>query len=296
MTSVRAQPNQPGRAKLLDTLDIRLPSPEWATPCAGICLNGATDCRVPCTGMKRRLSRVSVIFVLLASAFAAEPGPGPDPKAPGPDPTTAVVAEGQYLYRQRDLDALVLVAQRYAKQKLSRPEEDQLRQVLLVALPGREALLAALERLPASLAGKARDQFILDLLEYQAEKGPPRAPGASEPLAGAPISNQSGPVLVRLPDLILIRQLDGLGRRQLALSLAFNFADTVTSKRFEAKAPILQDAILGYIHGLSPTEFAEPNHVALKTGLTKAIQGALPDFPSDAILIPQLDVTIPDGK
>jgi flagellar basal body-associated protein FliL len=247
------------------------------------------------------MNRALFCLVLLASGLVAAEPPAPAEKAPSPDPTAAVVADGRFIYRQRDLDALVLIAQRYAKQKLSRTEEEQVRQVLIGALPGREALIDACAGLPASLAGKARDQFLLDLLDYQAEKAPPKAltPGEPQPAAPAAAPAQppaAGPVLVRLPDLVLNRQLEGLGRRQLTIGLALNFADGAQNRLFEAKAAILQDAVLGYLHGLSAAEFADPNQVALKAGLTKAIQAKLPEFPSDAVLIPQLDVSTPDAK
>lgn len=244
------------------------------------------------------MNRALCLSLLLAAlASAAEPA-ATEPKPAAPDPTAAVVAEGRFLYRQRDLDALVLIAQRYTKQKLSRLEEDQLRQTLIAALPARESLFTTLDRLPAALSGKARDQFILDLIDYQAEKAPPKplVPGEPAPAPSAVPAPAGGPVLVRLPDLVLARQIEGIGRRQLSLGLALNFTDAAQNKAFEAKAAILQDAILGYLHGLPGAEFAEPNQVALKAGLTKAIQAKLPEFPVDAVLIPQLDVTVPDAK
>lgn len=224
--------------------------------------------------------------VLLVSGLGAA-----EPPAPAPDPTAAVVADGRFIYRQRDLDALVLIAQRYAKQKLSRAEQDQVRQMLIAALPARETLLESLASLPASLSGKARDQFILDLLDYQAEPAPanPLTPGTP----ATPAIASDGPLLVRLPDLVLNRQIEGVGRRQLSLGLALNFPDAAQSKRFEAKAAIVQDTILGYMHRLSASEFAEPNQVALKAGLTQALQAALPEFPADAVLIPHLELTVP---
>lgn len=242
-----------------------------------------------------------VALSLLVAGLVGETAPVAP--APSPDPTAAVVAEGQFLYRQRDLDALVLIAQRHTRQKLSRLEEDQLRQALIAGLPAREPLLEIAERLPASLTGKARDQFLLDLLDYEAERVPPKpiTPGDVPPASAAapqpaPATTSSGPVLVRLPDLVLNRQLDGIGKRQLTLGLAFSFADAAVSKTFEAKAAILQDAILGYLHGLPANEFAEPNQITLKAGLTKAIQSKLADFPADAVLIPQLDVGAPETK
>jgi len=236
-------------------------------------------------------------FVVAAALSAAEPVA--DAAKPAlPDPTAAVVAEGHYIYRQRDLDALVLIAQRYTKQKLSRLEEDQLRQSLIATLLARETTLAALDRLPAALSGKARDQFTLDLLNYQAEKAPAKAlvPTEPAPNPAAPAPIVGGPILVRLPDLVLNRQIDGVGKRQMTLGLALSFADTAQNKAFEAKAAILQDAILGYMHAIPGAEFADPNPNALKVGLTKAIQAKLADFPADAILIPQLDVITPEAK
>jgi len=242
--------------------------------------------------------RSSSLCTLLAAVLSAAEPAVDAPKPVMPDPTAAVVAEGRFIYRQRDLDALVLIAQRYSKQKLSRLEEDQLRQIVIAALIARETTLAALDHLPAALSGKARDQFTLDLLNYQAEKAPIKAlvPTDPAPNPAAPAPVVSGPVLVRLPDLVLSRQIEGVGKRQLTLGLALSFADAAQNKAFEAKAAILQDAVLGYMHGIPGSESADPNQNTLKSGLTKAIQAKLPDFPGDAILIPQLEVTTPEAK
>ena len=229
--------------------------------------------------------------ILLASAAAAADGVPPSgpptspslapPGAPSThfDPTAAVVAEGHFVYRQRDLDALVLIAQRHARGKLSKADEERLRPILLQALTAREALIDVLGGLPASLAGKAHDALILDLIDYQAEPAsvrpaaagaPPPLPGSQPPSAGsaAPVQAASdGAILVRLPALTLVRTLEGIGRRQLVLGLALYFRDPALSKSLEAKAPLLQDAILGYMQHLPPAQFAEPDQLQLKAGL-----------------------------
>jgi hypothetical protein len=243
-----------------------------------------------------------------AGAPASAPA-GPPPGAPSPhfDPTAAVVAEGHFTYRQRDLDTLLLIAQRHARGKLSKADEERLRPLLLQALTAREALIDLLGGLPASLAGKGRDSFVLDLLEYQAEPtthlpGPGAGPGA--PAAGgaapqfaapAPAPADGGAVLVRLPALSLTRTLEGIGKRQLVLGLALYFRDAALAKSLEAKAPLIQDAILGYVQHLPPAQFAEPDQLRLKDGLIKAVTARVPEFPSDGILIPQLDATIPES-
>ncbi len=235
------------------------------------------------------------------------------------DPSTAVVTEGVYLYRQRDLDALVQVALRHLRQKPTREDEEQLRSTITLAMTAREPLIAALKGLPTSLTAKARDALILDLVDYQADPLPPRplAPPSVAPSTetepAAPItpitamptgagtqadaaptrtpaaSAPTDPVMVRLPPLTLVRTIDGVGRRQLTLGLALYFPDAETSKRFENQAPLIQDAILGQIHQLPGKEFVEPNQLALKESLIKAIQAKVADFPADGLLIPQLE-------
>ncbi|MBA3684189.1 MAG: hypothetical protein H0W72_02995 [Planctomycetes bacterium] len=261
--------------------------------------------------LPRRLAHLAVAM-LPALALAAEPvAPVVDS---APDPSVAVVAEGAYLYRQRDLDALVMIAVRHSRQKPTRDDEQQLRVAITQALTAREPLVAALARLPASLHGKARDALLLDLLDYQADPMPARplapqtAPEQGEKTAPAPIANlpaepakpasatppatpaaTPGPVMVRLPPLTLVRSIEGVGRRQLTLGLALYFANAEQSKRFEDQAPLIQDAILGQVHQLPAKEFAEPNQLALKEALIKAIQGRVANFPADGLLIPQLE-------
>jgi flagellar basal body-associated protein FliL len=212
-----------------------------------------------------------------------------------------VVSEGAYTYRQRDLDAFMLIATRHARQKLSQGDEDQLRQALIQALPARESLLAALAGLPPVLAGKARDQLVLDLLDYQAERAPikpltPASPAArDEADEAASAAADTGPVLVRLPNLTMNRVLDGVGKRQLVLGIALYFADAGLSKKLENRAPLVQDAILGHLNALPDRDFAEPNQLTLKEGLIAAVKTKVPEFPADGILIPQLEVTAPDA-
>jgi hypothetical protein len=239
---------------------------------------------------------------------ASAPATAPSPHF---DPTAAVVAEGHFTYRQRDLDTLLLIAQRYARGKLSKADEERLRPILLQALTAREALIDLLGGLPASLAGKGRDSFVLDLLAYQAEPATLRPPGSaptggpaapagtaqSSPSAPAPgpALADGGAVLVRLPALSLTRTLEGIGRRQLVLGLALYFRDAALAKALEAKAPLIQDAILGYVQHLPPAQFAEPDQLRLKDGLIKAVTARVAEFPSDGILIPQLDASIPEA-
>lgn len=238
----------------------------------------------------------------LPAASQAPAASAPATAPPRIDPTSAVVAEGRFfIYRQRDLDALVLIAQRHAKGKLGKNDEERLRQALLHALTARESFQEALAAMP--LTGKAREDLALDLLDYQAEPNPkatappPAAPGSGDkPTAPAAApAPETGPVLVRLPPLTLVRTLETLGKRQLTLGLALNLQTAALAKNLEAKAPLIQDAILTYIQRLPAAQFAEPDQVALKDGLTKAIIGKVPEFPVDGILIPQLDAGLPDA-
>jgi hypothetical protein len=242
------------------------------------------------------------------SPTVAPPPPPPAAASARFDPTAAVVAEGHFVYRQRDLDALVLIAQRHAHGKLSKADEERLRPLLLQALTAREALIDILGGLPPGITGPARDAVILDLIDYQAEPATVHAPPAGAALAGAPAPTApaagaalatsapgDGAVLVRLPALSITRTLEGIGKRQLVLGLALYFRDAGLAKSLEAKAPLIQDAILGFVQHLPPAQFAEPDQVRLKDGLIKAVSARVSEFPSDGILIPQLDVTSPEG-
>lgn len=259
------------------------------------------------------LLRVLTPWLVAAAAFAADaPAPAPKPadatapSAPSApvapaalDPTATIVAEGRQVYRQRDIDALVLIATRHRKGRLAAGEEEQLKHALARLLVAREPLLDALASLPPGLAnGKARDALLLDLLEYRAEAAPdaqaPSAPaaaatGAAPAAAPATAPAAKGPVLVSLPALTQTRTLEKLGKRQLTLSIALCFPDAATADRFEPQAPLIRDAILGHLHQMPPEAFAEPDQVALKQGLVAAVRARLADFPADGILIPELD-------
>lgn len=236
----------------------------------------------------------------LAPATTAPPTTAPPTAATPaerPDPTAAVVAEARYVYRQRDLDALLTIALRHAKGKVAKVDEERLRQTLLMALTAREPLMQVFATLPPSYPAKGRDALLLDLLDYQAEPAKPPAPpppgtpatATPTPEAGAPTATASGPILVRLPPLTVTRSLDNIGKRSLTISLALVFNDPALSKAMEGKAPIIQDAILGFAHSLTPAQIAEPDQLALKAGFAKAIAAKVPGFPADGVLIPQLD-------
>jgi flagellar basal body-associated protein FliL len=224
------------------------------------------------------------------------------------DPTAAVVAEGRYTYHQRDLDALMQIAQRHARGKLGKADEEVLRQALLAGLTAREPLLEAIAMLPPAMTSHAREQLVLDLLAYQAEPAklaaPPSEAGATAPApadaakpAAAPAAAPAdGPVLIRLPPLTLNRTVEGAGKRQLVLGLALFFKDPALAKSLEAKAPLIQDAIIGYVQKLPSAQFVEPDQALLKSGLAKAVIAKVPEFPGDGILIPQLDATAGDGE
>lgn len=219
-----------------------------------------------------------------------------------PDPTAAIVAEGKYVYRQRDIDALVLIAMRHAKAKLAKPEEERLREALTTALLAREPLMDALSGLPGGFSGPEREALVLDLLDYQAEpaKAPTAPPPASTPAdpssptpatATPPPADATGPLLIRLPPLNLTRSLPGLGKRHLNLSIALFFRDPALAQKLQDRAPLVQDAILSHVQALPPAQFVEPNQLTLKDGITAAILAKVPEFPPDAVLIPQMDTS-----
>jgi len=234
------------------------------------------------------------------------------PVARQPDPTAAIVAEGRYVYRQRDLDALMLIAARHAKTRFGKAEEDRVRETLLNALLAREPLMDALATLPNSFSAPEREALLLDLLDYQAEPAKaPTAPAPNDPTApvsaaltgtGAPATAAAasvptnGPLLIRLPPLTLVRTLPGIGQRQLSLTIALFFRDQAQAQKLQDRAPLVQDAILSHIQGLSAAQFVEPNQLTLKDAITAAIIAKVPDFPPDAVLIPEMEAGVPDGR
>jgi hypothetical protein len=248
------------------------------------------------------------------AAAPAEKPVEPPPVARQPDPTAAIVAEGKYLYRQRDLDALMLIAARHAKVKFPKPEEDRLREALATALLAREPLMDAIAALPSGFSEPERDALVLDLLDYQAEpaKAPTTPPPTNDPAAAGgattsatatapatgatpPTANDKGPLLIRLPPLSLTRSLSGVGKRTLNMTIALFFRDPTQAQKLQSRAPLVQDAILGYVQALPPAQFVEPNQLTLKDGITAAIIAKVPDFPPDAVLIPELNSGTSDG-
>lgn len=243
-----------------------------------------------------------------AGAVPAATEKPPTPTAHQPDPAAAIIAEGKYVYRQRDIDALMLIAVRHAKARFSKTEDEHLRDVLTSALLAREPFLDALAALPggsAGFSGPERDALILDLLAYQTELA--KVPAAQAPAAGAdptvvgapvtavPASPDAGPMLIRLPMLHLTRSLPGAGKRQLNLTIALFFRDPAVAQKIQPRAPLIQDAILSHVQGLSAPQFIEPNQLILKDGITAAIIAKIPDFPADAVLIPEMDASAGDG-
>jgi flagellar basal body-associated protein FliL len=246
-----------------------------------------------------------------ASDKPAEPAATARP----PDPTAAIVAEGRYVYRQRDIDALMLIAARHAKARFAKAEEDRVREVLVAALLAREPLMDALAALPSAFSAPEREALLLDLLDYQAEaaKAPPAPapvdPATSAANTGATPANAGGaaaqpptappaqgPLLVRLPPLNLTRTLPGTGKRHLSLTIALFFRDQAQAQKLQDRAPLVQDAILSHIQNLSPAQFVEPNQLTLKDGITAAIIAKVPDFPPDAVLIPEMEAGAGDGR
>jgi len=258
---------------------------------------------MPRLALPPSLVRLLLLGAVLAGPLAASDNPAP-PATSQADPTNMIVAEGRAIYRQRDLDALVMIAARYHHGAFSAAEEDQLRHALARILVAREPLLESLEGLPPAVAnGKAGDAYLLDLLDYHAssEQGAELLPAsASPPVATEPIpmpapgtsaAASDAPVIVALPPLVVVRTLPGPDRRSLQLQIALRFADQATSQRIGAQAPIIRDAILGYLDGLSNAEFLEPKQQSLKQGITAAITLQVPGFPANAVLIPQVDST-----
>ena len=97
--------------------------------------------------------------------------------------------------------------------------------------------------------------------------------------------------IVRDPRIALLFLIPGIGRTLRINGRAVIDADPDLCASFtmEAKAPIIQDAILSYAHQLTPAQIAEPDQIALKAGFAKAIAAKVPGFPVDGVLIPQLD-------
>ena len=273
-----------------------------------------------------RHAPLALLLLLSCGLVAAEAKPEVKPAVPAdkpaptaetpvvrqPDPTAAIVAEGRYVYRQRDLDALMLIAARHAKVRFSKIEEERMREVLTGALLAREPFLDALAALPGGTAGFSapeRDALILDLLDYQAEpaKAPPAAPATATaapapatdptaPAAPATAAATNAPVLVRLPELHLSRSLPGVGKRQLTLTIALFFRDPALAQKLQDRAPLVQDAILSHVQAMTPAQFVEPNQLTLKDGITAAIIAKVPDFPPDAVLISGMDASAGDGS
>lgn len=242
-------------------------------------------------------------------ADAAAPAPAATTRLP--DPTAAIVAEGRYVYRQRDVDALMLIAARHAKTRFGKAEEDLVRQTLIAALLAREPLMDALAALPSAFSGPEREALLLDLLDYQAEPAKPLAAPAGGDPSAAPVTTPvppapgaaptnatpgTGPLLVRLPPLTLTRTLPGVGKRQLSLTIALFFRDQAQAQKLQDRAPLVQDAILSHVQALPPAQFVEPNQLTLKDGITAAIIAKVPDFPPDAVLIPEMDTGAADGE
>lgn len=248
-------------------------------------------------------------------APATAPATTPAPVVRQPDPTAAIVAEGKYVYRQRDVDALMLIATRHAKARFGKAEQDRLREALTAALMAREPLMDALAALPGGFTGPARDALVLDLLDYEAEASkaptaPPAAPtDASQPTTTAPAAptagtatqppaaaTAGGPLLIRLPPLNLVRTLPGTGKRHLTLTIALFFRDQAQANKLQDRAPLVQDAILSHVQALAPAQFVEPNQLTLKDGITAAIIAKVPEFPPDAVLIPEMDAGAGEGS
>lgn len=222
-------------------------------------------------------------IAVLAGCAAADALPV---RVAAPDPTAAVVAEGRFVYRQRDLDALFLIANRHARNRVPAGEQEALRFALVRLLTAREAFSDALSALPPSYTGKAREGLILDLIDYQAE--PAQRPATAPAAVATPASNSADPVLVRLPPLTLHRTIKNQ-KRQLTLGLALLFRDPDLARKLEAQAPIIQDAILATAQKLPDAQFTEPDQTALKAALVQAVRAQVPIFPVEGILIPQLD-------
>ena len=241
-------------------------------------------------------------------ATSAPTTPAAAPSAQ-PDPTTAIVAEGRYIYRQRDVDALVQIASRHTKLRFSKTEEEVLRQAIIGMLISREPLQDAIAHLPPGFSGTNRDLFVLDVLDFEGEPSkavaPPSTPAdpATPPTAtpntnttaaaATPTPETSGSLLIRLPALHLSRTLPGLGKRHLSMTIALFFRNREQATKLQESAPVIQDAILSYVQGLSPALFAEPNQLVLKDGITTAIIAKVPNFPLDAVLIPEMDTAAP---
>jgi flagellar basal body-associated protein FliL len=196
------------------------------------------------------------------------------------------------VYRQRDVDALMLVAQRHAKVRFGGADEERLRTAIIRLLIAREDFADAAAALPPAVAGPARDQLLLDILAYQAPASG-RAPAPATAPVALSAAAPAGPVLVRLPPLALTRDLPQLGRRTLTLAMALRFPDTALAQALEDQAPLLQDALLTAVQQLDPALFAQPDQQRIKDVLTAAARARVPTFPADGLLVMQMEATTP---
>ena len=223
--------------------------------------------------------------LLAATALSAGEAP-PATAAAAIDPTAAIVAQGRFLYRQRDVDALVAIARRHAGKAWSGTDEGAAGAAIAGALRAREDFLAAIAALPPALRGRARDALILDLLAYEADPAPTVAGTGPTPAAVVPAV--SGPVLVRLPQPTVRRVLGGRPRT-LAVGVALAFASESAAKALEAQAPVLQDALLAAVHALPDAQFTQPDHTAVKTAIDQALRLKVPALPAGSVLLAALE-------
>lgn len=190
------------------------------------------------------------------------------------DPQAVVLAEGAQRYRQSDLDSLMLIARRHLGRPFQGDEEQVLRTSLLAMLLAREPLLAETAKLPPAFTAAQRDRLLLDVLDYRADPGTGTPGGA--PSNPAPDATAAPTTMLELPIIDLQRpKSDGtMARLQAKVALAIPSA---SADALRQKLLLVQDAVLGHLHGLERGVFAsldlEGTRNAIRQGLAKATAG-----------------------
>lgn len=188
--------------------------------------------------------------------------------AGGSDPSTAVVAEGAYRYRQRDLDALVLIARRYLGRPFQGGEEAATRDAVRRLLVAREAFARERQHLPEAFTASQRDRLTLDILDYVAERNPGHVPGSTptlRPDPGAVANGASATQLLTIPSITLRRSFGSSSwNLNLDLSVLADGSD-------ETLIPLLQDALLTWLHDIDQNAFTGLTPKTCKQGAAKAL-------------------------
>lgn len=228
----------------------------------------------------RSLFALVFTFALLDCTAAEASDPQGATRPLPPDPSSQVIAEGHYRYRQRDVDALTLVARRHLGRPFIDQEEKRTRTAIAQLLVAREALLAARTKLPASLTASQRDRLLLDILDYDAEAIDDAV--ADIPAVAAAIDHDELQ-LSTIPTINLRRDIDGTAW-QLAIDISL-----LATRPAGDLTPLIQDALLTHLHELDTTAFTGLTPRDFKPIALRALQ----DIPLNIakVLVTGLDVS-----